>query len=55
MSGIRAGDEPGPAAFRERLGDGNFAGRYPRADSDMAAPWSVAVSEARELLDSGWE
>ncbi len=55
MDGIRVEDEPGLAAIRERPGDGNFAGRYPRPDSDLAAPWSVAVSRAREPLDSGWE
>ncbi len=45
----------GPAAIRERLGDGNFAGRYVRPDDDMAALWSTAVSETRELLESGWD
>ncbi len=55
MDGIRVEDEPGLAAIRESLGDGNFAGRYPQSDSDLAAPWSVAVSKTRELLDSGWE
>ena len=45
----------GPAAIRERLGDGNFAGRYVRSDDDMAALWSTAVSETRELLESGWD
>lgn len=45
----------GPDAIRERLGDGNFAGRYVRADADMLALWSTAVTETRELLESGWE
>lgn len=45
----------GPAAIRERLGDGNFAGRYVRPDPDMTALWGVGVSETRELLESGWD
>ena len=45
----------GPEAIRERLGDGNFAGRYVRPDADVAALWSTAVSETRELLESGWD
>jgi creatinine amidohydrolase len=45
----------GPEAIRERLGDGNFAGRYLRPDEDMAALWDTAVSETRELLESGWD
>ena len=45
----------GPEAIRERLGDGNFAGRYVRADEDMAALWNTAVSETRERLESGWD
>ena len=44
----------GPAAIRDRLGDGNFAGRYVRADEDMVALWSTAVSETREMLETGW-
>jgi creatinine amidohydrolase len=45
----------GPQVIRERLGDGNFAGRYVRPDSDMAALWSVAVAETRALLETGWD
>ena len=45
----------GPVAIRERLGDGNFAGRYVRPDDDMTALWDTAVSETRELLESGWD
>jgi creatinine amidohydrolase len=45
----------GPEAIRERLGDGNFAGRYVRPDEDMAALWDTAVSETREQLESGWD
>jgi len=44
----------GPRAIRERLGDGNFAGRYQRPDADMAAIWSVAVVETREVIAEGW-
>src|SRR5262249_8398483 len=44
----------GPAAIRERLGDGNFAGRYLRSDADLATLWSGAVSDTREQLESGW-
>jgi len=43
-----------PEAIRERLGDGNFAGRYVRSDEEMAALWATAVYETRELLESGW-
>ena len=50
----RPGARFGPAAIRERLGDGNFAGRYQREDDEMFAIWRVAVEEARALLDTGW-
>ena len=43
-----------PGALREYLGDGNFGGRYQRADEDMLAIWQVAVEETRELLDGPW-
>jgi creatinine amidohydrolase len=45
----------GPAGVRARLGDGNFAGRYQRADDEMRALWEVAVAETREKLEEGWE
>ncbi len=45
----------GPKAIRERLGDGNFAGRYQRDDDSMHALWRVAVEEVRELIVSGWD
>ncbi len=45
----------GAQAIRERLGDGNFAGRYVRPETDMTALWRVAVAETRELLESGWD
>jgi creatinine amidohydrolase len=44
----------GPAAIRERLGDGNFAGRYQRDDDEMFAIWRVAVEETRALIETGW-
>ena len=44
----------GPRAIRERLGDGNFAGRYQRADDEMFAIWRAAVDETRALLADGW-
>lgn len=44
----------GPAGIRERLGDGNFAGRYVRDDDAMYAIWRVAVEETRALLENDW-
>ncbi len=44
----------GPKAIREKLGDGNFAGRYFHADDEMFALWRVAVTETRTLLTDGW-
>ncbi len=44
----------GPAAIREKLGDGNFAGLYQRADDEMYALWRVAVEETRALIEQGW-
>ena len=43
--------ERGPAAVREKLGDGNFGGRYVRPDEDVLALWQVAVAETRELIE----
>ena len=43
-----------PAALREYLGDGNFGGRYQRADAEMRAIWEVAVAETRALLTDNW-
>ena len=45
----------GPQVIRERLGDGNFAGLYQRADDEMYAIWRVAIAETRALLDGDWE
>jgi creatinine amidohydrolase len=39
---------------REYLGDGNFAGRYERADHEMLALWQVAVAETRRALEGPW-
>jgi creatinine amidohydrolase len=44
----------GPEALRANLGDGNFGGRYQRADEDMLAIWQVAVAETRDLLEGAW-
>ena len=44
----------GPRAIREKLGDGNFAGRYQRADDDVFALWRAGVEETRALLVDGW-
>lgn len=45
----------GAPAIRARLGDGNFAGLYQRADDEMYAIWRVAVEETRALLTGGWD
>jgi creatinine amidohydrolase len=44
-----------PEEVREMLGDGNFGGRYQRADEEMLSIWKVAVEETRELIEAGWE
>jgi creatinine amidohydrolase len=44
-----------PDRVREILGDGTFGGAYRRPDEDMLKLWSLAVEEARELLESGWD
>jgi creatinine amidohydrolase len=44
----------GPAAYREALGDGNFAGRYQRDDAEMLALWEVGVAETREAIEGPW-
>jgi creatinine amidohydrolase len=44
-----------PPAMREALGDGNYGGEYQKSDEEMMAIWEVAVSEAREILEEGWE
>ncbi len=43
-----------PRAVRELIGDGNYGGRYQRADAEMEAIWRVAVEETRELIAAGW-
>ena len=44
-----------PGAKKMLIGDGNFGGRYQRADADMAALWEVAVAETRTILASDWD
>ena len=51
MSRVRLLD---PVALRAYLGDGNFGGRYQRADDEMLALWRVAVDETRALLTGSW-
>jgi creatinine amidohydrolase len=43
-----------PVRLREAIGDGNYGGRYQRADDEMLALWQVAVAETRDLLEHGW-
>jgi creatinine amidohydrolase len=43
-----------PRGVREYLGDGNFGGPYQRPDADTDRVWSVAVAEARALLEGPW-
>ena len=51
LARVRALD---PVALREYLGDGNYGGRYQRADADLLALWAVAVEETRALLTGAW-
>lgn len=44
-----------PAAARELLGDGNFAGLYQRPDEEMLALWATGVAETRAALEGPWE
>ncbi|GAA4501872.1 creatininase family protein [Gluconacetobacter tumulicola] len=39
-----------PEMVRIRLGDGNFGGRYARADAEMHAIWAIAVEETRRVI-----
>jgi creatinine amidohydrolase len=43
-----------PAAIRDYLGDGNFAGEYQKPDEDMRALWDVAVAEVRAAIEGPW-
>ena len=43
-----------PGAKKTMLGDGNYGGRWRRADSEMLAIWDVAVAETRALIAEGW-
>ena len=44
-----------PRETRAYLGEGNFGGRFARADADVAQVWAVAVAETRALLEREWE
>jgi creatinine amidohydrolase len=44
----------GPAAVRDALGDGNFAGLYQRGDAELQAIWDVALEETRAVIAEGW-
>ncbi len=43
-----------PAALRAYLGDGNYGGRYQRADDEMLRVWQAGVEETRALLTETW-
>lgn len=42
-------------AMRAFVGDGNFSGYYQRPDEEMLAIWQVAVTETRQLIETGWD
>lgn len=44
-----------PAGKKALVGDGNFGGRYQRADDDMLALWEVAVAETRAVIATDWD
>ena len=44
-----------PTTVRALIVDGNYGGRYQRADDEMKAIWRVAVAETRELLEGTWQ
>jgi creatinine amidohydrolase len=43
-----------PKSLRAYLKDGNYGGRYQRADEEMMKIWQAGVAETRELLSTGW-
>jgi creatinine amidohydrolase len=43
-----------PQSVRAMIGDGNYGGRYQRADAEMDELWRAAVAETRELIAQGW-
>lgn len=43
-----------PKSVREYLQDGNYGGRYQRADEEMMKIWRVGVEETRALLTAPW-
>ena len=44
-----------PTTVRALIVDGNYAGRYQRANDEMEAIWKVAVAETWELLEGPWQ
>lgn len=66
LAGVSMPDEPkpmsdlarlrqlDPAAMRAMLGDGNYGGRYQRADDEMGRIWQAGVEETRVLLTEPW-
>jgi creatinine amidohydrolase len=45
----------GPKEARAYLGDGNYGGRYRRADDEMLALWKVGVEETRAQIAESWD
>ena len=41
-----------PRTLRDYLKDGNYGGRYQRADEEMMKVWHEGVAETRELLEN---
>jgi len=44
-----------PKEVRAAVGDGNYGGRYRRADDEMLTLWRVGVEETRAQLAEGWD
>lgn len=44
----------GPAEVRRYLGDGNYGGRYRRADEEILALWRTGVEETRAVIAENW-
>lgn len=44
----------GPDKVRERIGDGNYGGRYQRPDDEMLAIWRTGVEETRSVIAADW-
>lgn len=43
-----------PAKARAYIGDGNYGGRYQRADAEMLAIWRTGVLETRDVIANNW-